>query len=31
MYTDFYPCGDIMGIINKFTKLNVGHAKFYAA
>lgn len=31
MYTDFLPCGDLMRIINKFNKLNLEHAKFYAA
>lgn len=31
MYTDFYPCGDLMAIINKFDKLTAEHAKFYAA
>lgn len=31
MYTDFLPCGDLMGIISKFDKLNVEHAKFYGA
>jgi hypothetical protein len=31
MYSDFMPSGDLMGVINKFDKLKVDHAKFYAA
>lgn len=31
MYVDFLSCGDLMNVINKFTRLNVDHARFYAA
>jgi len=31
MFFDFHSCGDLMNVLNKFTKLEPDHARFYAA
>ena len=31
MYLEFMQCGDLMGVVNKFKKLEVNHARFYFA
>jgi len=31
MFTDFMPCGDLMGILNHFDKLDIEKTAFYAA
>jgi protein kinase A len=31
MFTDFMPCGDLMGILNHFDKLDIEKTVFYAA
>ena len=29
MYLELIQCGDLMGVLNKFNKLEVNHARFY--
>lgn len=31
MYVEYMQCGDLMSVINKFTRLDPNHAKFYCA
>ena len=31
LYSDMMRCGDLMGILNKFTRLSPDHARFYTA
>lgn len=31
MFVEYMQCGDLMKVINKFTKLDPNHAKFYTA